>query len=211
MSDDQALLDLVDQLTKPHRATFWQGTAVRHRLDDSLLEQLRCAVVGDLGGGRGASKPARERTPMDVLAFSLLEEVDGRVRSWLIDMGQPHAGGVGHLLRAWYVVFVRSERDETTIGRHHAVLAGWVKRIRDIIDPPDRIELTDPCPRCGQMWVTRGHGEDAESVRALWATYREPQDESDASCQGCGHSWRGITGMRRLRIELDEKQSASLA
>jgi hypothetical protein len=183
--------------------------ALVRRRDPSLLEQLRRAVTGDIGGGSGASKSARERTPMDVSAFGLLEEIDGRVRSWMQEAGEPYAGDLPTLLRAWYVSFTRYPKDEDTSRHHFGILASWRQRIIDIVDSPDPVEITSPCPNCGQLWVTRGHGHDVESVRALWAIWRTKPEDSEARCQGCGKVWRGVSQMRSLRIAIDEAEKVS--
>lgn len=201
------LLDIVNELSEPIRVEFWIGTHKHTRTDPALLEQLRIAVAGDIGGRGGASKPARERTPIDVGALTLLEEIDGRVRAWLVESGVEHRGDLKVALRRWYGVWTRYPRELSDESRVFAILQGWVGRIRDLVDPPTRQELTARCPECGQMWATRGNGADMESVRALWAVWRVPAEDSEAKCEACGKSWRGVTSMRRLRIALDESDT----
>lgn len=200
------LLTLVDELTQPIRVEFWQGLEKHTRTDDPLLLQLKAAVVSNMGGGSGASKSARERTPLDVQAFSLLEEIDGRVRSWHIDYASRAPYELTNALRGWYVLFTRHPKEEADISRHMSILAGWVGRISDIVDPPKRIELTVPCPRCNRRWITRGVGHEAESTGALSALLRNGE-EFEASCGGCGHRWVGIGAVRMLRTEIDEKEA----
>jgi len=203
------LLDLINELTQPIRVDVWQGMTKHVRTDPPLLDQLKAAVSGDLGGGSGASKPARERTPLDITAFTMLEQIDGQVRSWMKEAGEPWAGELRPLLRTWYVVFTRYDRGEDTSRRHFLILARWVAGIRDLIDPPTRYEVTSPCPNCGQVWVTRGNGQDAESVRALWVSWRSLPEDSDATCQGCGKTWRGVSQIRSLRIAIDDAEKLS--
>lgn len=172
----------------------------------SLLEELRLAVVSNIGGGSGGSKAARERTPLDVTAFNLLEQIDGRVRSWVDEFGESRSGGLEWVLRRWYALFTRYPREGAVEGRYVGILSGWAQQIEDLIDPPARQEITSPCPECGQLWVTKGQGSDTESIRALWASWRTNPEDSDASCQGCGKVWHGVIGMRSLRMAIDDTE-----
>lgn len=198
MSDD--LLDAVDALTEKRRIQLWAGVS---RRDDSLFVELRKAVVSNVGSGDGASKAARERTPLDVTAFTLLEEIDGRIRSWHLDYASRPTGDISHALRTWYLMFTRNPKEESDISKHVLILTGWARRIIDIIDPPKTLELTVPCPECGRRWVTRGQGSEVESVAALTASLRGSEDY-EASCAGCGRRWAGVSQLRRLRILIDE-------
>src|SRR5690554_1967822 len=93
------LLTAKEALTKPVKSAFMQPEVtaevgsvreegIRRRVDPSLLEQLRRAITSDLGGAGGSARPARERTSLDVAAFGMYEDIDGRVRSWLADVGE---------------------------------------------------------------------------------------------------------------------------
>jgi len=236
MSNRSDLLDLIDELTKPTAIANWQhehvhtwinvagpdeepdlvcewesahsrtmvDELVRHE-QDALLDWLQKAVSSSVGRGAGGGKAARERTPLDVSAFSLLEEIDGRVRSWMLDFGDTR-GDLKRLLRGWYVKFTAVPREEADERRHYGIVAGWRQRIVDLMDSPTPVEITSPCPSCGQLWVTRGSGSDVESIRALWAIWRERPEDSQASCQGCGRVWHGVSQMRSLRISIDEAE-----
>jgi len=202
------LLDLIDQLTQPEYVPITRKGQRVTRKDEALLEQLRRAVIGDVGGGRGGSRAARERTPMDVTAFTLLEQIDGRVRSWVHDLNGDEKGELVSVLRRWYNLWTRYPRIEADTRRHSAVVAGWVTQISDIIDPPTKLEITSRCPECQQRWITRGSGNEAESVGALSAILRDGT-EFEASCAGCGKRWVGVSQMRQLRIAIDESEKSS--
>lgn len=231
------LLDIIDELTQPTMIANWQHEhvhtwinvaaegeepdlvceweaahekptvdgLVRHE-QPALIDWLQKAVSSSVGKGKGGGKAARERTPLDISAFSLLEEIDGRVRSWMLDYGDTR-GELKRLLRAWYVKFNAVPREEADERRHFGIVAGWRQRIADLMDSPTPVEITSPCPACGQVWVTRGFGGDAESIRALWAIWREKPEDSQASCQGCGKTWHGVSQMRSLRIAIDEAEA----
>ena len=215
----QDLLDAMDAITKPVRSAILQdeldangthvGQKLVRRVDPPLLRQLRLAITGDLGSHGNGGKAAHERTPFDVTSFTMYEDIDGRVRSWLLDAQiVPRPGvKVEGLLRQWFPVWTAKILPDGLVERHTAILTRWASSIRDLLEPPTKQELTDPCPLCGQMWAVVGSGEEIESVRALWAVWRRTQDDSYGLCRACDHMWRGIGEMRRLRILLDEREA----
>ena len=215
------LRDAVDALTKPVVVGVFQREVestdrnarpegIRRREDECMLEQLRHAISNSLGAGGGAGKSARERTPLDVGAFTLYEDIDGRVRSWLSEAGKDAAAHStpGEALRAWFAVWTRYEQPDGLVHSFANILHGWKQAIDDILDPPTKQEITAPCPVCGQMWVTVGKGEDQESVRALWAVWRENQDLSFGTCRACDKVWHGVGMMRKMRIAIDDAEQA---
>jgi len=217
------LLTAKEALTKPVRTAVMQHAVtadgknareegIRKRTDPSLLEQLRRAITSDLGGAGGSARPARERTSLDVAAFGMYEDIDGRVRSWLADVGErPGKAEVGSLLDHWYVLWTAKAVEDAAVHAHTKILERWAVAITDLLDPPVKQEITQPCPDCGQMWATVGRGEETESVRALWAVWRENADDSYGMCRACDKVWRGVGQMRLLRIAMDDAEAARLA
>jgi len=212
------LRDAMDALTKPIRSAIWQdeldnqgqhiGQKLTKQVDQSLLYQLRHAISGDLGSHGGGSKAAHERTPFDVAAFTMYEDIDGRVRAWAADAGMaPQHTRVEDVLRSWFPIWTVKAIPDQLVDRHTAILTRWAVGINDLLDPPTKQELTAPCPLCGQMWATVGKGEEAESVRALWAVWRDNKDDSYGMCRACDHMWRGISAMRQLRISIDDQEA----
>ena len=212
------LRDAIDALTKPIRSAIWQdeidshgthtGQKLTRHVDQSLLYQLRNAISNNLGGGSAGGKAAHERTPFDVAAFTMYEDIDGRVKSWALDAGMTRSGSpVEDVLRAWFPVWTVKVIPDELVDRHTAILTRWAVSINDLVDPPTKQELTAPCPLCGQMWATVGKGEETESVRALWAVWRENGDQSFEMCRACDHIWQGVSSMRRLRISIDEQKA----
>lgn len=205
------LLDAIDAITKPVAVANWipnkdgEKEIVR-REDPPLLTQLKSAISSNIGSGGGAGRAARERTPLDVGAFQLYETIDGRVRAWMVDAGQGAQSRteVGQVLRAWYVVWTAKNPYEQLVIAHTKIITGWAASIRDILDPPTKLEITDPCPICGQMWGTTGEGESEESTRALWAFLRPDETTSYGLCTACDKVWNGVAGLRRMRIAIDD-------
>lgn len=218
MSDYTYLMIAVDALTKPVTVAEWVGDEsapeLFRREDPPLLEQLQAAVTPDLGGKSGAGKSARERIPLDVTAFTLLEEIDGETRAWLDQLGaRPgRALTTSQVVRSWLVMFQAhpTGRTEVEISDHERRIRQWVGRIVDLLNPPPTFEITAPCPECSVEWVRLGGMVDEdEQMRALIAVTRHPVEKSHAQCRCCGARWEGVHALRQLRIAIDDAEAAA--
>lgn len=216
-SPAELLLDALDKLTKPQTVANWRGDDIVRRTDPPLLDWLRDAIANSMGGS-GGGKQARERTPMDVGAFTLYEDIDGRVRSWVNDLGGKPGKDLTptQILRSWYVLWNVGNPSERMVAAYAHILEGWVQAVNDILDPPKRIEITAPCPVCGQEWINVGlkladgsdDPNDLERVHVLIAVERESIHESFAMCRACDRVWTGTGEMRLLRIAIDDAEAA---
>ena len=214
-SPSELLLDALDKLTKPQTVANWRGDDIVRRTDPPLLDWLRDAIANSMGGS-GGGKQARERTPMDVGAFTLYEDIDGRVRSWVNDLGGKPGKNLTptQILRSWYVLWNVGNPSERMVAAYAHILEGWVQAVNDILDPPKRIEITSPCPVCGREWINVGlklpdgsdDPNDLERVRVLIAVERESIHESFAMCRACDRVWTGTGEMRLLRIAIDDAE-----
>jgi hypothetical protein len=216
MTDYPKLLDAVDALTKPVTVAEWISDGDRRtlfrRTDPSLLEQLAARVGSSLPPSAGSRTSSRALVPIDVGALTLLEEIDGMVRSWLLDFGARPGRLVstGEALRSWFVFFQAGQREPEVVSRHEGRVWGWVQQIEDVVDPPTVEEVTRPCPSCGVRRTVQGSGEDAVSVSALRAVWRASgAAASFAECRACGRKWLGLSGMRALRVAIDDVEMAS--
>ena len=215
------LLEAVDALTKPQLVAQWQGEkgaqTIFKRTDEPLLARLRDAIRNNIGGN-GGGKQARERTPIDPGAFQLHEDIDGRIQSWMVDIG----GKVGKdllpedVLRSWFPMWSAVVREPYEMTRYTRIIEGWVSQINDKLDPPNQIEITSGCPVCGAEWINTGtklangsdDPNDVERVRVLIAVEHENMDDSYAMCRACRRMWPGLGQMRTLRILLDDAEMA---
>lgn len=215
------LLDALFALTRPQTVAEWQeevpekgiSREIKKRTNPPLLDWLR-VLVGNNIGGSGGGKAARERTPIDIAALTLYEDIDGRVRSWLDELGARLGKDVTltQALKSWHTLWIGRPRDPKLEDAYADVLTGWKQRVEDILDPPKRIEITAPCPACGKEWVNIGLKlpdgsddiNDVERVRVLNAVERETLEDSYALCSACDRVWTGVGQMRALRIAIDD-------
>lgn len=195
---------LIDRLTTEHlvEVTDADGitTAVRR---PPLLRDLTAARVASIGVGRGGAQQAHQRTGLDFEASQLLTAIEHRVRTWAIAAGIRPTGTawppVERVLAAWHTA--SDDVDPARIRK----LAGWVQAIEDLLDPPHRYPLPDPCPLCGVAYVDTAeqHGP------ALQVTARRPAARSTVVCRACEHVWPGVDGARTLARQIRGDEAAS--
>lgn len=217
----ELILAALAELSQPRRVVEWQGEGEKReifkRVDPPLLDWLRDCIASNTGG-TGGGKQARERTPMDVGAFTLYEDIDGRVRSWMSELGARAGKNLpaSKILASWYTLWIGTNPSDRMIQAYADIMEGWANSIRDVLDPPKRIEITSPCPFCGQEWINVGlkladgsdDPNDTERVRVLVAVERENMDDSYATCRACDRVWKGTGMMRHLRIAMDDAEAA---
>jgi len=202
------LLEAINRLTLPIADTIWQPT-----LDDRgreagrtlvtidrlpLLHQLRNAISSSLGQTHaGHSDPASRLGGLNVAAFTLYEDIDGRIRSAWLDMtGEYSKADPDLILRRWYLrvrnLFEAGAWSAGQVNAWSAVVRRWVKDIDNMFDPEVVKELSGPCPNCE---AARFHDKKEDVQKsALYLHYKE-DIEPEAVCRSCG--WTE-TGPRRL-------------
>lgn len=150
----------------------------------SLLQQLRRAVASTRASGGGPSKSAP--IPISADAYDLLTDIQQRAKRmaelWEV---RPDSDSIEDRLRAVAEAAGRS----TDLEAVHGVrlpLAKWVARIRDLFDPPKRLYLAAPCPRCEVAMVWRRDEALSEDVQqpAL-----QVDGTTGCTCAACGAHW----------------------
>lgn len=192
-----------------------EGTRLVRRTDEPLLDQLEAAVASSLGKS-ATTGSSRSSVPIDVGALQLVGAIDERARAWLLELGANPGRRVSlrELVSSWLVLFSAGRHEDATVDNYRRVLDGWEGSIRDTLQPKKRLELTAPCPVCGQEFMNvglkladgRDDPNDVEMVRVLNAVEAESLDESYALCRACDEVWLGVSRMRQLRILIDEAQ-----
>lgn len=204
----QDYLDAERALTEAHAVAIVSpdGVPLGERLAAPLLQTLAANVNGGLVRG-GAASQASTRTPLNVGAADLLAAIRGRV---LEDYRRMVGGGArpdtAVALKAIRLPVLNRWRAQRVSGgelrRRTGVLLGWGQAVTDLLDPPFRIDLLSPCPRCGETWAL---DDDGDQVAALCTTYRDVRDALN-QCRACGATWFGIDGARRLSIAIEEAE-----
>jgi hypothetical protein len=181
---DDTRAALVD-LCHPIIRGFLNGNlSVDQRIAPSLLDQLRRAVgnTSSSGGAPGRSAPI----PISADALDLLETITVGARK-LVELAgaTPDGASIEQRLRAAVAAAGQSTDLQVVQGVRFA-LAGWVRAIHNLLDPPKRIYLAAPCPACGSSMVWRRDESIGEDVQqpAL-----QVDGKSGCDCLACGEHW----------------------
>jgi hypothetical protein len=176
-----ALADLVD----PVQRGFLEGDLkVKQRVAPSLLNQLRSQVGNSSGRGGAPGKTAP--IPINADALDLLNTIawgtDDLVR--LADVA-PEVASVEGRLKA-VAAAAGGWTDLEAVHGVRLALSGWVRAIRTLLDPPKRLYLAAPCPRCERSMVWRRDESIGEDVQ-------QPALQVDGiegcTCLACGAHW----------------------
>lgn len=192
--------DAVDALTRERINTVPQrddnGAVVRIRTVQlpPLLTQLVDGITSATGKGGGGG--SGESMVINSQAFQLAATISRKINTWCKYEHVQPSRDMTVDLRRWHMAYKGDDDDVLD------ELQAWAKLITELFDPPKRLEVTEPCPVCGeQSWI------DAEGWQMPFPLVIETHPEQDpkALCRACSRVWRGETELRSLRWELDAR------
>ena len=202
------LLESVDDLTLPRNVKVPTDDGYTWAREDALLVQLRDAVSSSLSSGSGAGGSPSTRNVLDSGALHQAAIITSQIGDWCRMAGAKVTRDAVTDLRAWYVAHTarHDHSDEFFIGQ----LTAWANQIRTMCNPPKTVEITAPCPVCGQGEYMNDLGENVKNPLVM--TYRPNADNLNRSarvmCRACEVVWVGGEAMAELRDEIDEKETA---
>lgn len=159
------------------------GETTRHPVP-SLLQQLRRAVASTNSSGGGPSKHAP--IPISADAHDLLADITLRSAELVLMAGaRPASNSIEDRLAA-VVREAGQWTDYEAVAGVRLALSKWVARIHDLLDPPKRLYLAAPCPRCEVSMVWRRDDATGESVQqpAL-----QVDGKTGCTCLNCAAHW----------------------
>ena len=181
-------LDLaIHQLCNPQPQTADNG---RIYWVDSWYVQLEDSVPGQKQYGTGIS---RSEPPLWTDAVDLLNDIKVKVASWephwpipLPSLWQFAYDDESPVVLRLRVLNQRRWRpqDSRTVDRYAADICGWVRQIKELLNPTPRWHLPNPCPACDTRWVYRMNSS-GERVRQPALNI----GERGCQCGHCGHVW----------------------
>lgn len=201
------LLDAVDDLTLPRNVKVPTDDGHTWATEDALLVQLQESVSSSLNSGSGAGGSPSTRNVLDGDALYKAAVITSQIGDWCRMAGATVTRDAVTDLRAWHAAFLsRDDPDEFYIRQMRA----WAAQIRAMVNPPKTLEITAPCPVCGQGEYVNGMGERITNPLAL--TYRPDDDNlwrgAKVICRACAAVWAGGDAMEELRDELNDKETA---
>lgn len=198
------LIDLVHKLAREHQAeavvdgqkVVRPAPAWLDVLADAKHSTTTSGPTGKSAGGGGG--PRWEAVQLEARIYDEL-------RADLIRLcGDTHKVLIGKaIVYKWLVEFLASMPLASEEAAWEAQLAAWIEEIRNLVDPPKRVEILEPCFICGQTRHTRSQDDDTIEVQALALTYRVGAIDETASlvCEKCGPLARG-TGAVQLAASM---------
>jgi len=191
------LTEAVEALTKETRTKVMQGTEVTVITHDPLLQQLEDAVTSAIGNGGGGGQATG--VPLNSAALFEASKIRTKLGTWCRDAGVPVTRNLVTDLTRWSVAFMAQASDW-----HVRELRGWAWTIRDLLDPPKRVPLADPCPACT---ATKLVGEDGSSSPAVVVEYDQVVLHASlrAVCRVCLVEWVGPDAVDELVMEMKER------
>ena len=201
------LNDAVDDLTLPKPVKVQTDDGHTWATEDALLVQLREAVSSSLNSGSGAGGLPSTRNVLDSDALHKAAIITSQIGDWCYQAGVKATRDAVADLRSWHAAFISHDEPDEFYLRQ---MRTWATQIRAMVNPPKTIEITAPCPVCGQGEYVNDLGE--RIVNPLALTYRPDSDHmwknSRVLCRACATVWVGGDAMEELRDELNERDSA---
>jgi hypothetical protein len=217
--NDNRLLDLIDELTKPDidhisqttdDGTYLRTVTIEH---PPLLQQLADAVIPSAGNDAGSkSASARERNILDADALNELVLIQNQLFEWCqLERIRGDRHNLPATLRKWYTAYNTTNHEHEIDRWHERELSRWVRTIRSRLDRSIKEADTGRiCPLCTTAkWVDM-HG-DRQPARLI-IRYRVDDNgdyhDERTICQRCKTEWTGVQAMEELRDELNERMNA---
>lgn len=201
------LLEAVDDLTLPKPVKVQTDDGHTWATEDALLVQLEEAVSSTINSGSGTGGSPSTRNVLDGDALHKAAIITSQIGDWCRIAGATVTRNPVTDLRAWHVAFLTLNEPDDFYLRQ---MKTWANQIRAMVNPPKTIEITAPCPVCGQGEYVNDMGERITNPLVL--TYR-PDDGnlwrgSKVMCRACEAVWQGGDAMEELSEELNEKDTA---
>lgn len=195
---------VLEILTRPHTITTRgpHGELTAHE-QPALIGSLRAAKTASVGRGSGSSTLDHERSALNLAAFQLYRDLERTVHRWARTANIPATGDPERLLTHW-----AAHADWHDLTRRVPQLREWIRQITDLLDPPPRWGLADPCPICHARWAEIGTQGHRERVDALQVTARTTIDH-EIACRACGRTWIGLDGAQTLNALLNLARSSA--
>lgn len=206
------LLENVDRLTRTYQEVVEQEIDGKRQTvkiaQKPLLDQLEESIYSTQTTVRRGGALASERNVIDASAYMLRETIADTISRMLKPYHKPVTQSMKTGLRRWYVAFkhdVETNRPSEKVVWHAIKETGsWIRAIETKFDPPVTLEVTRPCPNCDYKHV---YTEDNDQVAAVVITWQKSFDKSEAICRACGQRWYGESELRKLRYEIDQRDT----
>ncbi|MDI6024478.1 hypothetical protein QBL02_13100 [Leucobacter sp. UT-8R-CII-1-4] len=206
-STERAVVRLTEAHTEMTEAGAVEWPPLLSWLDNAVTEQVKRGGAGS--GGTGS--------PIDMNALALLQRIEHGVKQMreALYLG-PQREIVTAIVDTWRnakTYRARGELDDQQWERITEAFPAWVAEIEQEWDDRTRImEVTVPCPSCGERWIleedTAGGEKRQSAIIVEYAEGRAPTAECRAA--ECGGFWVGWADVARLGFTLGAEQNLEI-
>lgn len=165
-----------------------------------LLTQLAEAVTSAIGSGGGGGTATG--SVLNGEALYRVSLIRSAILSWSHMLKVAPVKDLVQSLELWADAFSRTEGEPTFYIRQ---MEGWAELIKNLLDPPNRLEVTEPCPVC-----LADEFKDAEGNTLKFPVIiefrRDRPGEARGLCRSCDEVWQGEQEIRRLRWDIGVKE-----
>ncbi|MCS4278016.1 hypothetical protein M2390_003236 [Mycetocola sp. BIGb0189] len=197
------LAEAVASVTLPVTTKVFTESGGLHTVElPCLLEQIQDAVVSSGKDSAGGGGGATTGSVLNSAAFDEATYIRRVIGSWRTDLGLKRIPELVQALTDWHMVFTRTSGDHDLFIRE---IQSWAVKIKQILDPPKRLEIVGPCPVCLETHFVNEEGNPtANPVIIEYPREMGGLDEARAHCRNpdCGHTWVGEMDLRGLRYEI---------
>ena len=209
-STERAVVRLTEAHTEMTEAGAVEWPPLLSWLDNAVTEQVKRGGAGS--GGTGS--------PIDMNALALLQRIELGVKLmrealYLAPIRDIHRAVVD----TWEMAKTyrnRGELDDVQWDRITGAFPEWVAEVeQEWDDRTRRMEVTVPCPSCGERWILDADPNDDKAppkrrsaITIEYAEGRAPTAECRAA--ECGGFWVGWAEVARLGFTLGAQQNLEI-
>lgn len=188
------LVEAVEALTRVRHVMIDTDNGPRWATGEPRLKQLQEAVYVSMGdrGGPGGLKSERSLLSSDALHRGVT--INTQIGDWCRMDRVPVTRDPITDLEAWcaHRVSLADRADDWHIQQ----LEKWAREIDGMFNRPRTVDITTPCPVCGEKYY---EGDDGEQCVWPLKGYADP---FKVECRACGISWDGPDAAEELADEI---------
>lgn len=211
MTDTDRLLEAVSALADRYHVVAFRDDTTKIRIRHApRLRQLREAIHPSGNKGAGG-KAAREKSLIDAGALDLYRSLEAKIHKAAATVGADVKDLPEIVLKRWLIAARQKHATDAFENEWAGKLEKWAKSIDSRLNPPIVVEITAPCPSCGESKALDRDTGDIVSALTIryWRSGQEGIEDAETRCGFCEAVWAGLTGARECRYDIDTAAEAT--
>lgn len=188
------LLEAVEALTRIRHVQIDTDDGPLWVTAEPRLKQLQDSIYASMGdrGGPGGLKSERSILSSDALARAAI--ITSQIGDWCRMAGVRATRDPIVDLESWGTA--RASTEDRADDWHIEQLHQWARDIDGMFNQPRVVDITTPCPVCGEKYF-----EDADGAQCVWPL-KATADPFRVECRACGLTWDGPDAAEELAEEI---------